>query len=140
MPSPHRRAALLAHLHHDTWVALRPSPVEGIGVFAVRDIPRGCRTMFGTPDSADDWERLPRTDVEALPPHARFLVETYCLYDEEHYFVPSAGFKRMDLSLFLNHSDTPNVVSIDEGDYFEAVRPIAAGEELFIDYGTIVSE
>jgi hypothetical protein len=138
--SSDRRARFLATLHHDTYVALRPSPVEGIGVFALRDIPQGCRTMFGAPDTADDWERVPRTDVEALPSHARFLVETYCLFDEEHYFVPSHGFKRMDLSLFLNHSDTPNVVSIDGGDYFEAVRPIAPGEELFIDYGTIVNE
>jgi SET domain-containing protein len=138
---PHdRRAAVLALLQHGTWVALRPSLVEGIGVFAVRDIPQGCRDMFSKPDSADDWVTVPREEVEALPPHARRLVETYCLFDDEHYFVPTDGFKRMDLSLFLNHSDAPNVVSIDGGAYFEAVRPIVAGEELFIDYGTIVSE
>ncbi|MBL8961650.1 MAG: SET domain-containing protein-lysine N-methyltransferase, partial [Gemmatimonadetes bacterium] len=34
----------------------------------------------------------------------------------------------------------PNVASIDEGAWFEALRPIAAGEELFVDYGTIVPE
>ena len=43
----------------------------------------------------------------------------------------------MDLAFYLNHSDTPNMVSVDDGAYFEAVRDIANGEELFIDYGTI---
>lgn len=135
-----RRSALMTLLHQDTWVALRPSRVAGIGVFAVRDIPQGCRTMFGEPDAADDWVTMRREEVESLPEHARYLVETYCLFDEDHYFVPAHGFKRMDLSLFLNHSERPNVASIDEGAWFEAVRPIAAGEELFVDYGTIVSE
>ena len=44
----------------------------------------------------------------------------------------------MDVSLFLNHADTPNIISVNDGDYFEAIRDIKAGEELLIDYGGIV--
>lgn len=132
------REHLLTMLRDDSYVMLRPSPVEGVGVFAIRDIPRGCREMFSKPDATDAWVSLSRSAVEALPAYARHLVETYCLYDEAQYFVPRDGFKRMDLSLFLNHADTPNVLSIDDGAYFEALRDIAAGEELLIDYGTIV--
>ncbi|MBK6772367.1 MAG: SET domain-containing protein-lysine N-methyltransferase [Ignavibacteria bacterium] len=44
----------------------------------------------------------------------------------------------MDIALFLNHSDTPNIISINDGDYFEAIRDIKAGEELVIDYAGIV--
>jgi SET domain-containing protein len=73
-----------------------------------------------------------------LPGHSRYLVETYCLFDEEYYWVPEYGFKVMDVSLYLNHSDTPNIVSVNEGEYFEAIRDIETGEELLIDYGTIV--
>ena len=80
----------LHELSHQTYVMIRPSPVAGIGVFA-------------------------------LPEHARHLVETYCLYDEEHYHVPEDGFKKMDLVHFLNHSGTPNVRSIDDGAWFEAL-------------------
>ena len=68
------------------------------------------------------------------------LVETYCLYDDSHYFVPADGFKKMDLVHFLNHSDAPNVRSIDDGAWFEAMVDIEAGEELFVDYGTLVDE
>ncbi len=40
--------------------------------------------------------------------------------------------------MFINHADEPNIISIDDGDYFEAIVDIKAGEELVIDYGTIV--
>lgn len=119
---------------------LRPSPIEGVGVFAIADIPKGCRDMFSRPDASDQWISVPRADVESLPPHARFLVENYCLYDAQHYFVPEHGFTKMDLVCFLNHSDTPNVMSIDDGAYFEAIRDIAVGEELLVDYGDIVDD
>jgi SET domain-containing protein len=63
------------------------------------------------------------------------------LFDEAlNYFVPEQGFKKMDLSLFINHSDTPNIRSVNDGDYFEALREIEAGEELFLDYGEIVPD
>lgn len=132
------KAELLKELAQNTWVILRPSPIEGIGVFALQDIPKGCREMFGKPDTADDWITVSRKEVETLPQHTQFLVGNYCLYDEENYFIPAHGFKKMDLSLFLNHSHTPNIVSINDGDYFEATRDIRQGEELVIDYGEIV--
>lgn len=132
------KAELLAELSNNTYVMLKPSPIEGIGVFAVTDIPKGCRAMFSKPDAADEWITITKNEVEALPPHTRFLIGNYCLYDEENYFVPAHGFKKMDVALFINHADTPNIISINDGDYFEAIRDIKAGEELLIDYGGIV--
>jgi SET domain-containing protein len=43
------------------------------------------------------------------------------------------------MALFLNHSATPNLISINDGEYFEAIRDIKAGEELVLDYGEIVA-
>lgn len=129
---------LLEELSRNTYLVLRPSPVEGVGVFAATDIPKGCRDMFSAPDPDEQWIKITKEEWEQLPSHAQFLVGNYCLYDEEHYFVPEQGFKKMDLSYFINHSDTPNIISIDEGNYFEAIRDIRSGEELFLDYGTIV--
>jgi len=123
-----------------TYVMLRPSSIEGVGVFAVQRIPKGCRDMFSAPNPDDKWIKLSKKEVGDLPTHARFLVENYCLYDADHYFVPDYGFKKMDVSLYLNHSDTPNIISINDGEYFETIRDIASGEELLIDYGDIVDE
>ena len=129
---------LLAELKENTYVMLKPSPIAGIGVIAIQDIATGCRDMFSKPDPQDRWITLSKKEVEELPPHAKLLIENYCLFDEEKYFVPDYGFKKIDVSLFLNHSDTPNIISINDGDYFEALRDIKVGEELLIDYGGIV--
>jgi SET domain-containing protein len=134
------KVELLNELANQSYVMLRPSSVAGVGVFAIRDIPKGCRDMFSKPDQSDQWTTIEKSEVESLPDHARLLVENYCLYDEKNYFIPDYGFKKIDLSLFLNHSDNPNIISIQDGDYFETTRHISKGEELFIDYGEIVKD
>lgn len=130
------KAALLKELSENTWVMIRPSGVHGIGVFAIRDIPAGCKDIFSK--EMGEWHTVPRRETDTLPVHAKDLVENYCLYDEENYFIPANGFKAIDLSLFLNHSDTPNIISVNEGEYFETVRLVKKGEELLINYGEIV--
>ncbi|MFN8669529.1 MAG: SET domain-containing protein [Gemmatimonadaceae bacterium] len=131
---------LLADLRDHTWVTLRPSSIAGVGVFAIRDIPKGCREMFSPPGAPHDFVAVPRAEIDALPAHARHLVENFCLYDAEWYWLPREGFKKLDLSHFLNHSEAPNVMSVDEGAWFEALRDIAEGEELLVDYGELVED
>jgi SET domain-containing protein len=127
---------LLHELSNNTWIMIKPSGTHGIGVFAVKDIPKGCREMFSK--AMGEWATISRKEIDELPPHAKDIVENYCLYDEENYFVPALGFKMMDLSLFINHSDTPNIISVNDGEYFETIKEIKKGEELFVDYGEIV--
>jgi SET domain-containing protein len=129
------REELLLQLKNETYVMLKPSGVHGIGVFAIRPIPKGCRNIFST--GQGEWITLPIAEVELLPQHAKDLIETYCLFDEENYFVPDYGFKLMDLVNYLNHSDHPNIISIKDGEKFETIRDIEAGEELLINYGHI---
>jgi SET domain-containing protein len=127
---------LLEDLSNNTYVMIKPSKVDGIGVFAIRDIPKGCRNMFSK--NIGEWIKVPKTEIDQLPAHSKTLIETYCLYDDDHYFVPDYGFKVIDLVNFLNHSDSPNVCSINDGEEFEALTDIPAGTELLIDYGDIV--
>ncbi len=131
------KEALLAQLKEDTYVMLKPSGIHGIGVFAIRPIPKGCRHIFSR--GAGEWIKLPIADVEQLPAHSKDLVESYCLFDEENYFVPDYGFKLMDLVNYLNHSDTPNIISLNDGEEFEALENIATGQELLVNYGHIVA-
>ena len=127
---------LLHELQQQTWIALKPSATHGIGVFAICDIPKGTRNIF----SKDTGNYIPLsfTEVEQLPVHTKNFIETYYLYDDNHYFIPSHGCKIMDMANYLNHSSTPNIISIEEGLWFEAIRDIKEGEELFVDYGEIV--
>ncbi len=134
---PSRKEQLLKELRYHTWVTIRPSSIHGNGVFALRKIPKGCREMFS--EGLGEFIPIERSEIDALPEHSRKLVETYCLFDETHYWIPEYGFKVMDVSVYLNHSEEPNIISINDGEYFETNREIEEGEELFIDYGTIVT-
>lgn len=127
---------LLQELKHETFVALQPSGIHGIGVFAITDIPKGCRTLFSK--NTGGWITLSFEEAEQLPAHSREFIETYYLYDEENYFIPDHGCKVMDMASYLNHSATPNIQSVNHGECFEALRDIKAGEELVVDYGEIV--
>jgi len=115
-----------------THIGLAPSPIHGIGVFALTEIPEGTRDLFSPP--GQEWPAIPLGEIETLPTHVRKLVDTYCLQDETHAYLPPNGFKVLDLVMYLNHSDTPNLKQIDGGEYFVSLRDIAAGEELFVDY------
>jgi SET domain-containing protein len=128
---------LLKELAKSTYVMIKPSPLHGIGVFAIRDIPKGTKNIFSK--EAGDWIKISKEEVEGLPQHSKDLIENYCLFDEDFYFIPDYGFKLVDLVIYLNHSETPNLLSLNDGEEFEAIRDIANGEELLVDYGTIVA-
>lgn len=132
------KEALLNELRHETWITLKPSTVHGIGVFALCDIPKGSQEIFSK--GVGNWITLNIEDVESLPTHSREMVETYCLFDKDHYYVPDYGFKVMDMVNYLNHSNEPNVISIHHGEIFEALRDIKAGEELFVNYHSLVED
>ena len=131
-----KKEKLLQQLQHNTFAMLKPSPLHGIGVFAITAIKKGERKIFS--DHESEWIEVSKEEVDALPQHAKDLIENHCLFNETHYYVPEYGFKIFDLAVYLNHSDQPNLISINDGEYFEAIRDIEAGEELLIDYGTIV--
>ena len=126
---------LLSELRNETYVMPKASAIHGIGVFAIRDIPKGTRNIFSR--EKGEWIKVPFTDVEKLPEHTRSLIETYCLFDEENYFVPEYGFKIIDPVIYLNHSSVPNIISINDGEEFEALINIAAGTELLVNYGDL---
>jgi len=122
----------------DVYVRLKPSSISGIGVFAIRDIPKGCREMF-TRDTGE-WIKVPKEEVEKMPAYTREMVETYCTFDHDSYYIERTGFKKMDLCCYVNHSETPNIAPVNNGEYFEALVDIKKGQELTIDYGLVASE
>ena len=127
---------LLTELRNETYVMPKASPIHGIGVFAIRVIPKGTRNIFS--QEKGEWIKVPIEEVEKLPEHTRSLIETYCLFDEENYWVPEFGFKMIDPVIYLNHSSNPNIISINDGEEFEALIDIPAGAELLVDYGKLV--
>jgi hypothetical protein len=109
-------------------------------LIALRDIAAGTR-LFGEDDWADEAERqsfttLSATDLRALTPERRAAFLRYG-YNTAPDMV--TGTFRHDAVRhpinFLNHSCDPNA-GYDGADAIVALRPIAAGEEIRMDYGT----
>lgn len=116
---------------------IQPSPIHGVGVFAIRPIPAGinplqeCRKF--------EFEQIDVRDIlkdPAICESLRKLVIDMCPENNAQYDIPPFSLNEIGLSYYLNHSATPNMRCDEESGDFFSLREIAEGEELTTDYGT----
>ncbi len=119
----------------DCYCRLQPSPIHGVGVFALRPIP-GRRNPFRTPRTTPTGaQRLTPEHMAALPPALLETIQALFIPMDGATCIPSHGLNIVPLSAYLNHSAAPNLQTKD-GSTFTTLRKIAAGEELTVDYRT----
>lgn len=121
--------------HHGVFARIGLSDVHGVGVRAIRSIPKGA-FIFEGEDERVTWRS--RAQVRRLPKPFRDLYEDFGMVDGDSIGVPTS-LNRLSVGWYINHSDAPNVWADDDG-RFRALRRIAAGEELLADYRTFVDE
>jgi len=122
------------YLNSTVWATLRPSPIQGIGVFAIRNIPKGTEItdhmIYGEEHAHN---QLAPEEMDALIPAIRKLIldRTYFKESSEvlEFYSPNLT---ASLQSWMNHSDTPNTTGT------HALRDIAEGEELTEDYRTLI--
>jgi SET domain-containing protein len=107
---------------------------HGIGVFAVRAIPKGT-DPFKRCDPAGSVIRISKEELAAAraPREVKRMLKDFCALDKGAYHVPDYGIDAIDKSYYLNHSSRPNMTTKD-GDTFVALRNIKKGEELTVNY------
>ena len=106
----------------------------GAQVKAIRDIPQGCNPFSDLP--ADQYVLVPADVIDGLDGPLKWLVQDMCVKQGGAYYVPKDGMNSINAAWYLNHSKDPNMRTEDGGDTFIAIRDIAAGEELTVDYDT----
>jgi len=121
--------------HHGVYARIGLSDLHGVGVRAIRDIPKGTLVFTGE-DERVRW--VSRAYVRKLPKAIRALYEDFGMVWGERIGVPTS-LNRLSVGWYINHSETPNVWADDDG-RFRALRRIRKGEELLADYRTFADE
>jgi len=106
-------------------------PGAGIGLFAAEPIPKGHVVWEVSPWHAE----FDHEDMDKLPESAREVILFFGYFDQGG----NCYCLDIDNGRFTNHSDDANLKVIDpkRRECLQAVRDIAAGEELTIDYRAV---
>lgn len=115
------------YLNETVWARVKPSPLGGVGVFTIRDMPAGTTiTDFMTCKPGllfiTEWE------AKELHPAIKSLILDQFLQNREGEIITPPPNSVINLRCFMNHSRTPNT------DGMITLCDVPAGVELTEDY------
>ena len=118
----------IAQLNSEVKCTLKPSKIEGIGVFALRDIQKGER-CYCRPNWIPKFYDIPFGSLNKLLPEIKELIlaRWASVVNGSLFTSPNDS---QHLLMFMNHSVDPNYDVVSD----KALRDIREGEELFEDY------
>ena len=122
---------LLEHLNKEVYCRLGVSKVHGIGVFAIKPIPKGVNPLKSKLKFKD--VPISHKELKNVPQSVKKQMKIFCYFDKDKFLVPSIGLNSMDMALYLNHSKKPNV-EFKKNDKLITLRAIKTGEELVMYY------
>ena len=119
----------------NTYCRLKSSKIEGIGVFAVRDIPKNSNPFKGV--ERQKWYKFKLSELKGLNKEILKMIDNFFVIENNKtVYIPELGLNTIDMSFYVNDSKKPNMKTIDDGLTFVALRKIKKGEELVISYAT----
>ncbi len=115
-------------LNDEVWCTLAPSPIHGIGVFAVRDIPKGQRLYCQSSRATLRFEPID----DFLPEIQELIKARWPDYKTSGYLSPNDDAR---LISFMNNGgrDSNYDPKTDT-----ALKDIHTGEEVLEDYGKVM--
>ena len=121
----------------NTYCRLKASKLEGVGVFAIREIPKGKNPFYGIKNSKYhkfDLKELKKLDKEVL----KMVDDFFYVEKDGSVNITECALNGMDISFFINNSKKPNLKIFDDGVNesfsFKTIRKIKKGEELTFSY------
>ena len=130
---------LLKHLKNDIYCRIGVSKVHGVGVIAIKDIPKGTIPLATLSKEKEEIITLTKDEIKDIHPNVRAILQDFFGDKKSNdYDVYAYGPNYINISFYLNHSEKPNidVIEDNENNYFRFItnRKIKKGEELFINY------
>ena len=121
-------------MKEETRFILKPSVIEGVGVFTKSHLPKGL--VLEILEGSDDKHTRFVSVEEAKKDVGLFeMCERYGVLTKNGYWCP-ADFCHIHIGWYINHSTNPNVGTIDRIVY-KTLKEILPGEELVMDYKTL---
>lgn len=125
---------IIKDLEENIYCRLKPSKINGVGVFAIKDIPKGTNIFKQTKKVkfiAVDQKLVFQN--QKIDKEVKKMVKDFYTVVKGKIYLPNFSLNEIDISFFLNRSKSPNVVD-EKGEEFFALRDIKKGEELTADY------
>ena len=120
-------------LNSTVWCTIAPSSVHGVGVFAIRDIPKGQKLNCQNLSRMGILRIIPSEFEKLLPEIKKMITQRWPIVTTTGYF--QSPNDDAHLLSFMNHSEIPNYDKIND----TALKDIKKGEEIFEDYGEFTS-
>ena len=118
--------------HDGVYTRLQRSPIHGVGVFAIRDIPKGTK-IFKNDEDTMVW--INNADICNIDMELVNLYEDFSVKKTGKLGCPR-NFNMLTVGWYINESKSnPNVCCTDDYDFI-SLRDIKKGEELTVDYST----
>ena len=116
-----------------TYCRLKPSKIEGVGIFAIKDIPNNTNPFYGV--RTQKWQKMKLSELKNLDKNTKKMISDFFgMNENKEFLIPEGGLNGMDISFFLNTSLNPNIKTIDDGTNFISIKKIKKGEELTVSY------
>jgi hypothetical protein len=113
---------------------LRPSAINGIGLFAIKNFLPDELVAEGI--SATDLENIVKwSEITHIDDNIKTMINNFCIGTPDGFIPPpDLDFNNLTPDWFMNHSCDGNVGFNEDGN-FVAIRSIKNGDELTYDYG-----
>lgn len=121
---------IINRLKNEIKAEVRPSKIQGVGVFAITDIPKN-KVIFKNVDK--DFITIKKKKLDKLTPEQR-RVFTKLSDCQNNKFYTSKNFNILPITSFLNHSDEPNIMLKEESDEWISTKNIKKDDEILWDY------
>lgn len=135
-----KKQQLLNNLKYDTYCRIGVSQIHGVGVIAIKQIPKGTNPFMITNKKGIKYDlvELSKKEVDGLPKNVKKIVTDFIGIDENgNYSIPYHGTNSLDISFYMNDYKNNNIDVVEtksEMLEFIANRDIEEGEELTINY------
>jgi SET domain-containing protein len=128
---------LIKHLENDIYCRIGVSKISGVGVIAIRDIPKGTDPFKTLSKEKEEIIELSKDDNNKVDTNVKKIIGDF-FGNLNTYDVLASGPNNINVSFYMNHSDKPNIDIIEKTNSkymgFITNKNIKKGEELTINY------